>query len=245
MNADKGKLTSELSDRLDDLFSEEGDSSDQPPHVAAEDHGDKKGAPASEAGDKVQADHKESPLIELDAIVLSLDWEITDENLEKLLTEIERLKKLYKDSRLPYMFLQLHGSVGKYIASKKVDAHPDSIKLLHSVHAGLEKVLINTDISELEKKRILSEEVKKFKGLKHQIMLSKSIGADEIEAVPVRKTLATVTPAQPPESDDRALSGSDRIYRELKEEIRLLIKEEFKELKEEIMSWKQSQGQSG
>ena len=245
MNADKGKLTSELSDRLDDLFSEGDDSSDQPPHAAAKDHGGEMGAPASEAGDTARADHKESPLIELDAIVLSLDWEITDENLEKLLTEIERLKKLYKDSRLPYMFLQLHGSVGKYIASKKVDAHPDSIKLLHSVHAGLEKVLINTDISELEKKRILSEEVKKFKGLKHEIMLSKSIGAEEIEEVPVRKTLATVTPEQPPEPADRALNGSDRIYRELKEEIRLLIKEEFKELKEEIMSWKQSQEQSG
>ena len=76
-------------------------------------------------------------------------------------------------------------------------------------------------------------------------MLAKSIEAEEIEEVPIRKTLATVTPEQPPEPADRALSESDGIYREFKEEIRLLIKEEFKELKEEIMSWKQSQEQSG
>ena len=246
MNADKGKLTSELSDRLDDLFSEEDDApilepDGLEPDVPEEDHGDEGGKPVSESGVTAQTGPKESPLIELDAIVLSLDWEITDENLEKLLSEIERLKELYRDSRLPYMFLQLHGSVGRYIASKKVDAHPDSIKLLHSVHAGLEKVFMNPDISELEKKKILSEEVKKFKGLKHEIMLSKSMGADEIETTPVKKTLATATPAQPPALTDREVSKYDRIDQAFMEEIKQLIKEEFKELKAEIKSWKQAQ----
>ncbi len=149
MNADKGKLTSELNDRLDDLFSEAGAPPESEPEAP-------QAAPvnaATESGNSSPASHKESPLIELNAIVLSLDWEITDENLDKLLHEIERLKTLYKESRLPYMFLQLHGSVGKYIASKKVDAHPDSIKLLHSVHAGLERVLTNPDMDEMEKKK--------------------------------------------------------------------------------------------
>jgi len=239
LNADKGKLTSELNDRLDDLFSETDEGQAKapvtPPAVPA-DTGGKSAAPSDESP---PAPQKASPLMELDAIVLSLDWEITDENLEKLLNEIERLKTLYKDARLPYMFLQLHGSVGKYIASKKVAAHPDSIKLLHSVHAGLEKVLLNPDMDETEKKKILSEEVKKFKDLKHQIMLTKSTAPEEAEGVTAKKTLAPATPS--PAAPAVPASAGDFNYQTFIDEIRKIIQAEFKELKREIMSWKEGQ----
>lgn len=238
MNADKGKLTSELNDRLDDLFSETGappDPEPDAPQAAAP-------ATAAKSTGNAPSSPKASPLMELDAIVLSLDWEITDENLDKLLEEIERLKTIYKKSRLPYMFLQLHGSVGKYIASKKVDAHPDSIKLLHSVHAGLERVLMNTDMDETEKKKILSEEVKKFKGLKHEIMLSKSIEAEDTETAPAKKTLAPATPAaQPPATVPSPTGAVDSNYQAFIDEIKQIIHAEFKELKKEIMSWKDEQ----
>jgi hypothetical protein len=244
LNAEKGKLTSELNDRLDDLFSDSDDAGEpapDPPPAAPAAAADET---AAGSGESAPSNQKTSPLMELDAIVLSLDWEITDENLEKLLAEIERLKALYKDSRLPYMFLQLHGSVGKYIASKKVDAHPDSIKLLHSVHAGLEQVLMNPDMDESEKKKILSEEVKKFKGLKHQIMLTKSLDTDEEEAAPAKKTLAPATPAvpaQPPAAAAPPTTAVDANYQAFVDEIKKIIQAEFKELKKEIMSWKEEQ----
>ena len=240
MNAEKGKLTSELSDRLDDLFSETDDDTQESDAGAPQaDSVDLSGAESG--GNAPIASQKDSPLMELDAIVLSLDWEITDENLDKLLNEIERLKTRYKGERLPYMFLQLHGSVGKYIASKKVDAHPDSIKLLHSVHAGLEQVLLNPDMPETEKKKTLSEEVKKFKGLKHEIMLSKSMDAKEEETVPAKKTLAAATPPQsPPEAPAPAVDASTD-YQAFIEEIRKIIQTEFLELKKEILSWKNEQ----
>lgn len=242
MNADKGKLTSELNDRLDDLFSETDDGQATAPETPPAVPADTDGEAAAAAGESSPPPRKTSPLMELDAIVLSLDWEITDENLEKLLNEIERLKALYKDARLPYMFLQLHGSVGKYIASKKVDAHPDSIKLLHSVHAGLEKVLMNPDMDETEKKKILSEEVKKFKGLKHQIMLTKSTEPEEAEAARAKKTLAPATPSPvPPAAPGVPAVAGDANYQAFIEEIRKIIQAEFKELKKEIMSWKEGQ----
>jgi len=242
LSEDKGKLTSELNDRLDNLFSEEDDSPAPGPDAPNEVPEDKGGTTVSKSRRRTAKTRtEESPLMELDAIVLSLDWEITDENLENLLEEIERLKVLYKSSRLPYMFLQLHGSVGKYIASKKVDAHPDSIKLLHSVHAGLEKVLLKKDMSENERKKILSEEVKKFKGLKHQIMLSKNADADMLDTTPARKTLAPATPAKLPVPTDRSVSKSDGIEQAFIDEIKQLIKTEFQELKDEISSWKQAQ----
>ncbi len=251
MSKNKGELTSELNSRLDNLFSEEDDFDDEAPAVPAADVEDvvessdlaEQGVQATpEPAMAAEPDLNKSPLIELDAIVLSLDWEITDENLDKLLAEIERLKQIYKDARLPYMFLQLHGSVGKYIASKKVDAHPDSIKLLHSVHMGLEKILLKPGMNETEKKKILSEEVKKFKGLKHQIMLTKSMDEDNIEAEPVKKTLAAATPTPPPAKPaDRPEDGVALANQPLIDEIKQVIRAEFKELKAEIMSWKQGQ----
>ncbi len=241
MNADKGKLTSELNNRLDNLFSETGAPPNPEPDAPRESPVDAAGKTAVKSVKSSPSKQKESPLMELDAIVLSLDWEITDENLDKLLNEIEHLKSVYKNSRLPYMFLQLHGSVGKYIASKKVDAHPDSIKLLHSVHAGLERVLLSPDMDETEKKKILSGEVKKFKGLKHEIMLSKSMYTDEGEATPAKKTLAPATPAQPPETVLSPADVPDNKYQAFTEEIKKIIRAEFKELKNEIMSWKDEQ----
>jgi hypothetical protein len=239
LNAEKDKLTSELTDRLDDLFSEsdkpQDSKTDSPPADSTDSGG------GTESGGKAPtASQNDSPLMELDAIVLSLDWEITDENLDKLINEIERLKSRYKKDRLPYMFLQLHGSVGKYIASKKVDAHPDSIKLLHSVHAGLERVLLDPDMPETEKKKILSEEVKKFKGLKHEIMLSKSMDAEEEqEAAAPKKTLAAATPPpQPPPVASPPAVDANTDYQAFVEEIKQLIQAEFMELKKEIMSWK-------
>ena len=243
MNADKSKLTSELNDRLDDLFSETDEPLDTEPEAPHKTPAAATGETSAESVKTAPSSLKASPLMELDAIVLSLDWEITDENLDKLLNEIERLKALYKKSRLPYMFLQLQGSVGQYIASQKVDAHPDSIKLLHSVHAGLEKVLMTPDMDESEKKKILSGEVKKFKDLKHEIMHSKSMGTDEPEATPDRTTLtpAPATPAQPSATVPSPAGVPDGNYQAFIDEIKNLIQAEFKELKKEIRSWKGKQ----
>lgn len=237
MNADKGKLSSELNDRLDNLFSEtDGPMNTEPAAlaetpVAATDETD------LDAVKTAPSTQKPAPLVDLDAIVLSLDWEITDENLNKLLDEIERLKAIYKNSRLPYMFLQLHGSVGKYIASKKVEAHPDSIKLLHSVHAGLEKIIMNPDMEETEKKKILSGEVKKFKNLKQEIMHAKNMDTEAVAVTPAKKTLAPATATQPPAAVPSPADVPDGNYQVFIDEIRAIIQAEFKALKNEIRSW--------
>lgn len=237
MNADKSKLTSELNDRLDNLFSETDEPLDTEPDGPQEKPAAATDEIISESATTATSSQKPGPLVDLDAIVLSLDWEITDENLNQLLDEIDRLKALYKDSKLPYMFLQLQGSVGKYIASKKVEAHPDSIKLLHSVHAGLEKTLMNPDMDETEKKKILSEEVKKFKDLKQEIMHSKSTDTGAAEVAPAKKTLASATPVQLSAAAPPPSGLPDGNYQVFIDEIRNIIQAEFKELKKEIKSW--------
>ena len=108
---------------------------------------------------------QDSSFTELSAIILSIEWEITDQTMNSLISEINRLKKIHKDNKIVYSFLQLNGSLGNYIRSKKVNSHPDSINLLHSIYRGLEKVATTPEITKAEMKMILSAEVEKFKEL--------------------------------------------------------------------------------
>jgi hypothetical protein len=151
-NKNDDTLTSDVTSRLDDFFGANNQADASP-------------------NDKNDAGPQDYPLTELQAILLSIEWEITDEILKGLSTEIERLKESYQDDKILFSFLQLHGSVGKYVSSRKVTAHPDSIKLLHSIYDGLEQVVKSPAMSEAEKKRLLTAEVNNFKALKNRFSL--------------------------------------------------------------------------
>ena len=190
-----------------------------------------------------------SPLLDLHAIILSLDWEITDDTMNRLLDEIERLKGVYRKERLPLMFLQLHGSVGKYISTRKASAHPDSIKLLHSIYGGLQQVLVSEGISETQKKKILSAEVDKFKKLKEQILIAKSDTASARRKTTPRPLETANVPSEPPGEnvtekiaqkipsggDDAPALDNDRLQRAV-EDLKQVIRDEIASLRKEIIS---------
>ena len=168
----------------------------------------------------------DSPYVDLNATVLSIEWEITDAIMAKLLAEIDQLKERENDKTLQ-AFLQLHGSVGKYIRAKKVAAHPDSVRLLHSVHGTLVEILTRPEISEDEKAALLSEQIKKFKQLKAQLLAS---ATPQIEKRPIPKEKPSVPGAAPAREP---AAGADRLEAALAE-IKQLIRQEFKTLREEL-----------
>ena len=177
---------------------------------------------------------QDSSFTELSAIILSIEWEITDQTMNSLISEINRLKKIHKDNKIIYSFLQLNGSVGKYIRSKKVNSHPDSINLLHSIYRGLEKVATTPEITKAEMKMILSAEVKKFKELKQRVVQTKSDVQGKTDKKPVNgekpaSAVKEVITVEPPLSHD-ALGF-------MLEEIRKTIKAEFESLRKELKSW--------
>ena len=104
-------------------------------------------------------------LTDLKAIVLGIDWEITEIELEKLRDEVQNLEEVFADSRPKQIFLQGLGTLAAYIRLKKSDAHPDAFKLLHSFFAGLEKIVTRPMTFE-EEKEILFPEVEKFNAFK-------------------------------------------------------------------------------
>lgn len=104
-------------------------------------------------------------LATLKAIVLSIDWEISDKELVHLSEEVDRLEKSFSESRARLIFLQGIGALGNYIRSTKEKAHPDAFKLLHSFFEGLERICTE-DLSSTQEKEILLAEVDKFNAFK-------------------------------------------------------------------------------
>lgn len=104
-------------------------------------------------------------LHELKAIVLGIDWEITEKDLEKLRDEVIRLEEVFAGSRPKLIFLQGLGSLAAYIRLKKSNAHQDAFKLLHSFFAGLERI-VTTPMSLEEEKAVLFPEVENFNAFK-------------------------------------------------------------------------------
>jgi len=101
----------------------------------------------------------------LKAIVLSIDWEISDKELVHLSEEVGRLEKSFSESRAKLIFLQGIGALGNYIRSTKDKAQPDAFKLLHSFFEGLERICTE-DLSSTQEKEILLAEVDKFNAFK-------------------------------------------------------------------------------
>lgn len=155
MTAEQSKsdaLEADLENRLDELF---GDDNAQ--MIADE---------TVLASDERLADLKSS--------VLSIDWEITDDGLQQFASQISAARKNFKEDKIVLMFLQILGSLGDYIKSNRGRAHPKTFKTLTSVFSGLESVVSQPDMPELDKKRTLQVELKRYNDLRGLIQKKKA-----------------------------------------------------------------------
>ena len=150
---DADNLNAELDNRVDDLNAE-----NDPPLLANE------GGNASGY----------YPLSELKNLIFSLDWEITDEVLEKMLQQVKDLNMTYAHDKTVLTFLQILNAVGVYIKTNRAKAHPSSFKTLNSVFSSLDKVVLTKDMAEADKKKILSTELNRYKKLRTQVAQNKA-----------------------------------------------------------------------
>ena len=150
---DADNLNPELENRIDDLFDEN--------NTLLPDNEDRDGS-------------EYYPLSELKNLILSIDWEITDEVLEKLLQQIKGLNMTYEHDKTVLTFLQILNSLGVYIKKNRAQAHPKTFKTLNSVFSSLDKVVLSKDMVETDKKKILSTEMNRYKKLRIQIAQSKT-----------------------------------------------------------------------
>lgn len=112
---------------------------------------------------------EDSTISRLKMLVLSIDWEITDEVLLQFNDEIQDLKDIWSGEKIQMVYLQALEKIGKYIYRKKADSHPDSIRLLLSLYYNLERIVLSDELSDADKKQILFEDVRRFEKLKKKI----------------------------------------------------------------------------
>lgn len=172
-------LTSELENRLDELFQEDG--------------------PSAEALTPRSANPK--PLAELKKAVLSIDWEITSEAVESFLAQIRLLKEVYQTDKAAIVLLQILGSLGQYIKSNRSKAHSSTFSLLNAVFARLEEITNHPGMPELTKRKLLQAQISAYQQLREKVSQRRAAGAGRPPAasaaasapLPHRSTAAVVT----------------------------------------------------
>ena len=201
------QFSEEVEDRLQNLFGEEEPSED---------------------ADAKSADIKPHPLRDLKTVILSIDWEITDEVMNSFVEQVAVLQDKYRSDKIVLVFLQLLGSIGEYIRTHLGQSHPDAFKILTSLFSELEKIVQSEDLTEVEKKRILSIELGKYKKLKTQLIPSQAQPDD-------RRTVAATTDNRPEAGGGQleVLKAIEDLKGFIQRELRIL-REEIKNLRDEI-----------
>jgi pilus assembly protein FimV len=135
-------------------------------------------------------DENDESLDRLKTLILSIDWEITDEYLLDLDEETKRLREVWESNQYVCTYLQLLEKLGKYIYKNKTKAHPRAAHLLLLFFYNLEKLATNPDIDDKQKKLISRGDLKKFEKLKDFISKSKK-SSIEPDGSPVSSQLLT------------------------------------------------------
>lgn len=104
----------------------------------------------------------------LKALVLGIDWEITDLELEKLGSEVKRLQVVFANDRPKLILLQGIGALSAYVNKMHSQSNSKAFILLRSFYNVLEQISGNA-LSAPEQKQLLLVEVSKFKEFKAEI----------------------------------------------------------------------------
>ncbi len=133
------------------------------------------------------AGEEESPIFRLKNLMLSIEWEITDRILIDFNDELVQAQSVWADDPVKIVYTQALQKITKYIYQKKSDAHHNAMKVLITFFYDLEKIVLDTAISEQEKEEILLADVKKFERFKQQIGVAPAAAqrtTDDVEFVP-------------------------------------------------------------
>jgi hypothetical protein len=194
-----------------------------------------------------------SPLKDLKSTVLSIEWEVTEQMMEKFDKEVSKLSDLFPEDKIILGFLKILRFLGMYIRVKGVDAHYVSVKLLMSVYDNLEKALLTKDISDAQKHELLCEEVKKYWDWVHTVDLAAKEDEAEREETHISEEPAIASKKQKELLKDKAVRAAreavppaggmemtpHEAFAFALEEIKKVISAEFSALRAELKLWRQ------
>ena len=177
--------------------------------------------------------HFEQPsLANLKSTIMSLEWEVTDNNLNDLIHEIKRLQKAYdKEDQLQKLFRLLF-HLGRYIKIHKSVTHPYIFKLLFRFYNSSAKIA-SGKYSNHEKHKIVNKEIKHYHSLKSYLkrenknIFRRSLKKANTLEKSLLSSIDSIDKQKPYQSEDNikiSYKNLDNDLRELKKFIFLEIK---------------------
>ncbi len=187
----------------------------------------------------------EHPLQVLKVLVLSIDWEISEDTVRGFLQEIGRLIKKHGADPVNRKWFELLTGIGHYVYKRKSDIHPEAIRLLHAVYADLEASFFPDRMPEQQRRERLLFRVAEYNRLRDIVRTG---GTSETEnPKPSKQPEVEIVPT-PSEDSKPQISGesaaeADRLliheaFAQALEEMRRLIQAEFRALRAEIRLWR-------
>jgi pilus assembly protein FimV len=147
----------------------------------------------------------EAPISRLKSLILSIDWEITDDVLLQFSEELHDLKDIWAGEKINLVYLQALEKICRYIYQKKADAHPHAIKLLLNLYHNLERIVSSDDLSDEAKKEILLDDIKRFENLKRAISSRQEEESRQAAPGPIPEPAAVLPPLTAAVVDRREL----------------------------------------
>lgn len=148
---------------------------------------------------------RDMDLDRLKAVILAIDWEISDGTLQHFGTVVREFLSAYHQDKISRHFLKIIQGLGNYIGTRKADAHPDAISFLRSVFDAFEKTIQTPALSYQNKKEILENQIHQFNELKARLSKEKQKlrpGSDMREEEYLPPALSHIKPATPISSED-------------------------------------------
>ena len=183
-----------------------------------------------------------NPLYNLKKILLSMEWEVTDDILSKYLNEILQLQRLLQDNNFLRCLVRLQYNYGRFIKT-----YPDKIplktyKILYTLYNCMKNILANKKLSDFEKKKIVKQEVQRYKNFRKYLPNYKNILSQDRSYKDSAKTGLKISHHKDSKSeikkniDQNELSNKHYMDNALLE-MKTFIKKEIKKLKYELCSW--------
>ncbi len=160
-------------------------------------------------------DDEDSVLGRLKSIILSIEWEITNDILRQFNEELIELKNIWVGNKVNLIYVQALEKLSKYIYKEKSSAHPHAIKLLLTFYSNLERIVSDDSISDHEKKRILRTDIELFEKLKKQISQAipakadVSVESEPLVASPVKEEESISLQEKTEPKDESPVDGGD------------------------------------
>ena len=114
-------------------------------------------------------------LYNLRTLLLSIEWEITDDILAKYLNETIQLQRLFQNNRYLKRLLQIQYFYGRFIKTYPNRIPLKTYKILYTLYNCMKNILANKTLSDFEKKKIVEQEIHRYKNFRKYLTNKKNI----------------------------------------------------------------------